>query len=145
MSFFQSRGFVYVNTPIITGSDCEGAGEMFQVTTLDIDNPPRTPDGKVDYSRTSSASARASQSPASSTPKTSPWRSATCTPFGPTFRAENSNTQRHAAEFWMIEPEMAFCDLDGDLVVMEEMVKYIISTVLEKCPQEMDFFTRIRR
>ncbi len=80
--FFQSRGFVYVNTPIITGSDCGGAGEMFQVTTLDIDNPPRTPDGKVDYSRTSSASARASQSPASSTPKTSPWRSATCTPLG---------------------------------------------------------------
>ena len=107
--FFQSRGFVYVNTPIITGSDCEGAGEMFQVTTLDIDNPPRTPDGKVDYSKDF---------------------------------FENSNTQRHAAEFWMIEPEMAFCDLDGDLVVMEEMVKYIISTVLEKCPQEMDFFTK---
>ena len=111
--FFQSRGFVYVNTPIITGSDCEGAGEMFQVTTLDIDNPPRTPDGKVDYSKDF---------------------------FGK--RTSLTVSGQLNAEFWMIEPEMAFCDLDGDLVVMEEMVKYIISTVLEKCPQEMDFFTK---
>ena len=140
--FFQSRGFVYVQTPIITGSDCEGAGEMFQVTTLDIDNPPRTPDGKVDYSKDFFGKRTSLTVSGQLNAENFAMAFGDVYTFGPTFRAENSNTQRHAAEFWMIEPEMAFCDLDGDLVVMEEMVKYIISTVLEKCPQEMDFFTK---
>ena len=140
--FFQSRGFVYVNTPIITGSDCEGAGEMFQVTTLDLENPPRTPDGKVDYSKDFFGKKTSLTVSGQLNAENFAMAFGDVYTFGPTFRAENSNTQRHAAEFWMIEPEMAFCDLDGDLVVMEEMVKYIISTVLEKCPQEMDFFTK---
>ena len=140
--FFQGNGFVYVQTPIITGSDCEGAGEMFQVTTLDIDNPPRTPDGKVDYSKDFFGKRTSLTVSGQLNAENFAMAFGDVYTFGPTFRAENSNTQRHAAEFWMIEPEMAFCDLDGDLVVMEEMVKYIISTVLEKCPQEMDFFTK---
>ena len=140
--FFQSRGFVYVNTPIITGSDCEGAGEMFQVTTLDIDNPPRTPDGKIDYSKDFFGKRTSLTVSGQLNAENFAMAFGDVYTFGPTFRAENSNTQRHAAEFWMIEPEMAFCDLDGDLVVMEEMVKYIISAVLEKCPQEIEFFTK---
>ena len=138
--FFQSRGFVYVNTPIITGSDCEGAGEMFRVTTLDPENPPRTPDGKVDFSQDFFGKATSLTVSGQLNAENFAMAFGDVYPFGPTFRAENSNTQRHAAEFWMIEPEMAFCDLEGDLECMEAMVKYIISTVLEKCPQEMEFF-----
>ena len=139
--FFNERGFVYVHTPIITGSDCEGAGAMFQVTTLpleEIAKSGKAPDYKQDFFGKKASLTVSGQLNA----ETYAMAFANVYTFGPTFRAEHSNTARHAAEFWMIEPEMAFCDLDGDLVVMEEMVKYIISTVLEKCPQEMDFFTK---
>ena len=138
--FFQSRGFVYVNTPIITGSDCEGAGEMFQVTTLDIDNPPRTPDGKVDYSKDFFGKRTSLTVSGQLNAENFAMAFGDVYTFGPTFRAENSNTQRHAAEFWMIEPEMAFCDLAGDMDVAEAMIKFIIRRVLERCPQEIDFF-----
>ena len=139
--FFNERGFVYVHTPIITGSDCEGAGAMFQVTTLPLEELAKSgkaPDYKQDFFGKKASLTVSGQLNA----ETYAMAFSNVYTFGPTFRAEHSNTARHAAEFWMIEPEMAFCDLDGDLVVMEEMVKYIISTVLEKCPQEMDFFTK---
>ena len=139
--FFQDRGFVYINTPIITGSDCEGAGEMFQVTTLDMENLPRTEDGKVDYSQDFFGKKTSLTVSGQLNAENFAMAFGDVYTFGPTFRAENSNTQRHAAEFWMIEPEMAFCDLNGDLEVMEAMVKYIITSVLEKCPDEIDFFT----
>ena len=138
--FFQSRGFVYVHTPIITGSDCEGAGEMFQVTTLDMDNLPKTEDGQVDYTQDFFGKRTSLTVSGQLNAENFAMAFGDVYTFGPTFRAENSNTQRHAAEFWMIEPEMAFCDLDGDLEVMESMVKYIITSVLEKCPQEIEFF-----
>ena len=138
--FFQSRGFVYVHTPIITGSDCEGAGEMFQVTTLDMDNLPRTDSGEVDYTQDFFGKRTSLTVSGQLNAENFAMAFGDVYTFGPTFRAENSNTQRHAAEFWMIEPEMAFCDLDGDLEVMESMVKYIITSVLEKCPQEIEFF-----
>lgn len=138
--FFQSRGFVYVNTPIITGSDCEGAGEMFQVTTLDLENPPRTPDGKVDYSKDFFGKKTSLTVSGQLNAENFAMAFGDVYTFGPTFRAENSNTQRHAAEFWMIEPEMAFCDLKGDMDVAEEMIKFVIRTVMEKCPDEMNFF-----
>ena len=138
--FFQSRGFVYVHTPIITGSDCEGAGEMFRVTTLDDNNLPRLEDGSVDYSRDFFGKKTSLTVSGQLNAENFAMAFGDVYTFGPTFRAENSNTQRHAAEFWMVEPEMAFCDLDGDLECMEGMVKYIINTVLEQCPQEMEFF-----
>ena len=138
--FFQNRGFVYVHTPIITGSDCEGAGEMFQVTTLDMDNLPRTEDGQVDYTQDFFGKRTSLTVSGQLNAENFAMAFGDVYTFGPTFRAENSNTQRHAAEFWMIEPEMAFCDLRGDLEVMESMVKYIIKSVLEKCPQEIEFF-----
>ena len=138
--FFQSRGFVYVNTPIITGSDCEGAGEMFQVTTLDLENPPRTEDGQVDYSQDFFGKKTSLTVSGQLNAENFAMAFGDVYTFGPTFRAENSNTQRHAAEFWMIEPEMAFCDLAGDMDVAEAMIKYIISSVLKKCPQEVEFF-----
>ena len=138
--FFQDRGFVYVHTPIITGSDCEGAGEMFQVTTLDMEDLPRTEDGKVDYTQDFFGKRTSLTVSGQLNAENFAMAFGDVYTFGPTFRAENSNTQRHAAEFWMIEPEMAFCDLDGDLEVMESMVKYIITSVLEKCPQEIEFF-----
>ena len=140
--FFQERGFVYVHTPLITGSDCEGAGEMFRVTTLDMDNPPRTEDGKVDFSKDFFGK------PCNLTVSGQLHGEAFALAFrdiytfGPTFRAENSNTARHAAEFWQIEPEMAFCDLNGYMDTAEAMIKYIIKTVLERCPDEMEFFNR---
>ncbi len=140
-TFFQDRGFVYIHTPIITGSDCEGAGEMFEVTTLDISNPPRLPDGSVDYSRDFFGKRANLTVSGQLNAENFAMAFGDVYTFGPTFRAENSNTQRHAAEFWMIEPEMAFCDLSGDLEVMEAMVKFIINTVLEKCPDEMAFFS----
>ena len=138
--FFQSRGFVYVHTPIITGSDCEGAGEMFQVTTLDLNNVPKTAEGQVDYSQDFFGKKTSLTVSGQLNAENFAMAFGDVYTFGPTFRAENSNTQRHAAEFWMIEPEMAFADLDDDLECMEAMVKFIINTVLEKCPQEMEFF-----
>ena len=138
--FFQDQGFVYVHTPIITASDCEGAGEMFQVTTLDMANPPRTPGGEIDYSQDFFGKRANLTVSGQLNGENFAMAFGDIYTFGPTFRAENSNTQRHAAEFWMIEPEMAFCDLQGDMDVAEAMIKYIIRTVMEKCPQEMAFF-----
>ena len=138
--FFKKRGFVYVNTPIITGSDAEGAGEMFRVTTLDLENLPRTEDGKVDYSQDFFGKSTNLTVSGQLNAENFALAFGDVYTFGPTFRAENSNTQRHAAEFWMIEPEMAFADLDDDLECMESMVKYIINTVLHRCPNEMQFF-----
>ena len=138
--FFQERDFVYVHTPIITASDAEGAGEMFQVTTLPLDNMPLTEDGKIDFSQdffgkpvNMTVSGQLNVEPFAQT-----FRNVYT--FGPTFRAENSNTARHAAEFWMIEPEMAFADLQDDMEVAEAMIKYIINYVLENAPEEMAFF-----
>ena len=138
--FFQEQGFVYVNTPIITTSDCEGAGEMFRVTTLDMENPPRTEDGKVDYSQDFFGKPANLTVSGQLNAENFAMAFGDVYTFGPTFRAENSNTQRHAAEFWMIEPEMAFCDLKGDMDVAEAMIKHIIRTVMEKCPDEINFF-----
>ena len=138
--FFQNRGFVYVHTPLITGSDCEGAGEMFQVTTLDMKNPPLTEDGEIDYTQDFFGKKTSLTVSGQLNAENFAMAFGDVYTFGPTFRAENSNTQRHAAEFWMIEPEMAFCDLNGDLAMMEDMVKYIIRSVLDKCPQEIEFF-----
>ena len=141
-AFFASRGFVYVHTPIITASDAEGAGEMFRVTTLDIGNPPRTEDGEVDF--------REDFFSAPTNLTVSGQLEAECFAlafnnvytFGPTFRAENSNTPRHAAEFWMIEPEIAFADLEDDMQLAEDLTKYVVRDVLEKCPREIDFFNK---
>ncbi len=138
--FFQDRGFVYVHTPIITASDCEGAGEMFQVTTLDVAEPPKAQDGAVDYSQDFFGKRANLTVSGQLNAENFAMAFGDVYTFGPTFRAENSNTQRHAAEFWMIEPEMAFCDLAGDMDVAEAMIKHIIRTVMEKCPQEMAFF-----
>ena len=140
--FFQEKGFVYVNTPLITGSDCEGAGEMFRVTTLDLDNLPRTEDGRVDFSQDFFGKSTNLTVSGQLNGECFAMAYANIYTFGPTFRAENSNTQRHAAEFWMIEPEMAFADLEDDCNIAEEMVKYITAYVLETCPQDMEFFNR---
>ena len=140
--FFQQRGFVYVHTPIITGSDAEGAGEMFRVTTLDIDNPPRTEDGKVDFSQDFFGKPTNLTVSGQLNAENFALAFGDVYTFGPTFRAENSNTQRHAAEFWMIEPEMAWADLEDDLECMEAMVKYIIRRTMERCPQEIEFFNK---
>ena len=138
--FFQDRGFVYVHTPLITGSDCEGAGEMFQVTTLDLNNPPRTPDGKIDYSKDFFGKQTSLTVSGQLNAENFAMAFGNVYTFGPTFRAENSNTQRHAAEFWMIEPEMAFADLGDYMDNAEAMIKHIIAAVLEKCPDEIAFF-----
>ena len=138
--FFQSRGFVYVHTPIITGSDCEGAGEMFRVTTLDLNNLPLKEDGTVDDSQDFFGKATNLTVSGQLNCENFAMAFGDVYTFGPTFRAEVSYTQRHAAEFWMIEPEMAFADLYDYMDTAEAMVKYIINTVLERCPQEMDFF-----
>ena len=138
--FFQSRGFVYVHTPIITGSDCEGAGEMFQVTTLDLNNVPKTADGQVDYSQDFFGKKTSLTVSGQLNAENFAMAFGDVYTFGPTFRAENSNTQRHAAEFWMIEPEMAFADLGDYMDNAEAMIKYVIRTVLEKCPNEISFF-----
>ena len=138
--FFQSRGFVYVHTPIITGSDCEGAGEMFQVTTLDLNNVPKTADGQVDYSQDFFGKKTSLTVSGQLNAENFAMAFGDVYTFGPTFRAENSNTQRHAAEFWMIEPEMAFADLGDYMDNAEAMIKYVIRTVLEKCPDEISFF-----
>ncbi len=138
--FFQDRGFVYVNTPIITGSDCEGAGEMFQVTTLDMSNPPRLEDGSIDYSQDFFGKQASLTVSGQLNAENFAMAFGNVYTFGPTFRAENSNTARHAAEFWMIEPQMAFTDLSGYMHNAEAMIKYVIQTVLEKCPDEINFF-----
>ena len=138
--FFQDRGFVYVHTPIITASDCEGAGEMFRVTTLDMENPPRTEDGRVDYSQDFFGKPANLTVSGQLNAENFAMAFGDVYTFGPTFRAENSNTQRHAAEFWMIEPEMAFADLTDYMDNAEAMIKYVINRVLERCPQEMEFF-----
>ena len=140
--FFQSRGFVYVHTPIITGSDCEGAGEMFQVTTLDLNNVPKTPEGQVDYSQDFFGKKTSLTVSGQLNAENFAMAFGDVYTFGPTFRAENSNTQRHAAEFWMIEPEMAFCDLNGYMDNAEAMIKYVIRYVLDNCPDEMAFFNQ---
>ena len=138
--FFQERGFVYVHTPIITGSDCEGAGEMFQVTTMDLNNIPKTEDGKVDFSQDFFGKPTNLTVSGQLNGETYAMAFRNIYTFGPTFRAENSNTTRHAAEFWMIEPEMAFADLNDDMKLAEDMLKYVIRYVLEKAPKEMEFF-----
>jgi asparaginyl-tRNA synthetase len=140
--FFQERGFLWIHTPIITASDCEGAGEMFAVTNLDITQPPRSQDNLIDYSQdffgkpaylTVSGQLEAEIMAMAFTDVYT---------FGPTFRAENSNTSRHLAEFWMVEPEMAFCDLNGNMDLAEAFLKHIFSTVLKQCPEDMEFFNK---
>ena len=138
--FFQERNFVYVHTPLITGSDCEGAGEMFQVTTMDLNNVPKTGDGKVDYSKDFFGKPTNLTVSGQLNGETYAMAFKNIYTFGPTFRAENSNTTRHAAEFWMIEPEMAFADLKDDMILAESMIKYVIRYVLENAPEEMNFF-----
>ena len=138
--FFQERDFVYVHTPLITGSDCEGAGEMFQVTTLDMNDLPMTEDGKVDYSKDFFNKPTNLTVSGQLNGETYAMAFKNIYTFGPTFRAENSNTTRHAAEFWMIEPEIAFADLEDDMILAESMLKYVINYVLENAPEEMAFF-----
>ena len=140
--FFQERGFVYVHTPIITGSDCEGAGEMFRVTTMDMENTPKTEDGKVDYSQDFFGKESHLTVSGQLDVETFAHAFRNVYTFGPTFRAENSNTVKHAAEFWMIEPEICFADLNDDMDLAEDMIKYIISYVLENAPEEMEFFNQ---
>ncbi len=138
--FFQERDFVYVHTPLITGSDCEGAGEMFRVTTLDMENLPKTEDGKVDYSQDFFNKETSLTVSGQLNGETYAMAFRNIYTFGPTFRAENSNTTRHAAEFWMIEPEIAFADLNDDMMLAESMLKYVIKYVMENAPEEMEFF-----
>lgn len=138
--FFQERGFVYVNTPLITGSDCEGAGEMFQVTTLDMNQIPRDQEGKIDYSEDFFGKMTNLTVSGQLDGETFAQAFRKIYTFGPTFRAENSNTTRHAAEFWMIEPEVAFADLEDNMELAEAMLKYIIRYVMEEAPEEMKFF-----
>ncbi len=138
--FFQERDFVYVHTPLITGSDCEGAGEMFTVTTMDMNNVPKTDDGKVDYSQDFFGKNTNLTVSGQLNGETYAMAFRNIYTFGPTFRAENSNTTRHAAEFWMIEPEIAFADLKDDMMLAESMIKYVIRYVLENAPEEMAFF-----
>ncbi len=140
--FFQERDFVYVHTPLITGSDCEGAGEMFQVTTLDLANVPKTEDGKVDFTQDFYGKPTNLTVSGQLNGETFAMAFKNIYTFGPTFRAENSNTTRHAAEFWMIEPEIAFADLGDDMRLAEDMIKYIIAYVLEHAPEEMAFFNQ---
>jgi asparaginyl-tRNA synthetase len=140
--FFQERGFVYVHTPVITGSDCEGAGELFRVTTIDCKNPPRMDGGEIDFAK--DFFARQTYLTVSGQLEAEAFALALSKvyTFGPTFRAENSNTSRHASEFWMIEPEMAFCDLSGNMDLAEEIVKYLILDVRRHCPEEMELFAK---
>ncbi|MBO4264779.1 MAG: asparagine--tRNA ligase [Clostridia bacterium] len=138
--FFQERGFAYVNTPLITGSDCEGAGEMFRVTTLDLNNVPKKEDGSVDYSEDFFGKSTNLTVSGQLNAECFAMALSDVYTFGPTFRAENSNTARHAAEFWMIEPEMAFADLSDDMETAEAMIKYVIKYVMEQCPGELEFF-----
>jgi asparaginyl-tRNA synthetase len=138
--FFQERGFIYVHSPIITGSDAEGAGQMFRVTTLDLESPPRTADGKVDYRQ--DFFGKSTNLTVSGQLEAEAFALAfhKVYTFGPTFRAENSNTSRHASEFWMVEPEVAFADLSDNMDLAEDMIKYIINYAMENAPQDMAFF-----
>ena len=138
--FFQERNFVYAHSPIITGSDCEGAGEMFRITTLDLDNVPKTEEGKIDYSQDFFGKEANLTVSGQLNAEIMALAFRNVYTFGPTFRAENSYTGRHASEFWMIEPEIAFADLEDNMELAEDMVKYIINYVLENCPEEMAFF-----
>ncbi len=140
--FFNENGFVYVHTPLITGSDCEGAGEMFRVTTLPAIDPPLTEDGAVDYSQDFFGCATNLTVSGQLEAESFALAFGKVYTFGPTFRAENSNTQRHAAEFWMLEPEMAFADLNDDMDTAEAMIKYVVKYLLENCPDEMQFFNK---
>ncbi|MCI8453354.1 MAG: asparagine--tRNA ligase [Lachnospiraceae bacterium] len=140
--YFQEQGFVYVHTPLITASDCEGAGEMFQVTTMDLNNIPKTADGAVDFSQDFFGKATNLTVSGQLNVETYAMAFRNVYTFGPTFRAENSNTTRHASEFWMIEPEMAFADLNDNMAVAEGMLKYVIRYVLENAPAEMNFFNQ---
>ena len=140
--FFQERGFVYVHTPIITGSDCEGAGEMFRVTALDLDNLPKAKDGQVDFSQDFFGKSSHLTVSGQLDVETYAHAFRNVYTFGPTFRAENSNTVKHAAEFWMIEPEICFADLKDDMDLAEDMIKFIISYVMENAPEEMEFFNQ---
>ena len=141
-TFFMERGFVYVHTPLITGSDCEGAGEMFQVTTMDLNNIPKNEDGSVDYSQDFFGKPTNLTVSGQLNVETYAFAFKNVYTFGPTFRAENSNTTRHAAEFWMIEPEMAFADLKDDMLLAEAMLKHVIRYVLENAKEEMNFFNQ---
>lgn len=140
--YFQERDFVYVHTPLITGSDCEGAGEMFQVTTMDLNNIPKTPEGKVDFSEDFFGKTTNLTVSGQLNGETYAMAFRNIYTFGPTFRAENSNTTRHAAEFWMVEPEIAFADLGDNMALAEGMLKYVIRYVLEHAPEEMNFFNQ---
>ncbi len=140
--FFQDQNFVYTNTPLITGSDCEGAGEMFRVTTLDPKNPPLTEDGKIDYSKDFFGKETNLTVSGQLNGECFALAFRNIYTFGPTFRAENSNTTRHAAEFWMVEPEIAFADLNDDMELAEAMLKYVIKYVMDECPEELQFFNQ---
>ena len=140
--FFQERGFVYVHTPLITGSDCEGAGEMFQVTTLDLMNPPKTDDGKIDYAKDFFGKPTNLTVSGQLNGETFAMAFRDIYTFGPTFRAENSNTTRHAAEFWMIEPEMAFADIYDDMDLAEDMVRSCVRHVMEHCAEDLELFDK---
>ena len=140
--FFQNRGFVYVHTPLITGSDCEGAGEMFRVTTLDMKNPPKLPNGEVDYGKDFFGKEAHLTVSGQLNGEMYACALGDIYTFGPTFRAENSNTQRHAAEFWMIEPEIAFADLNDDMDLAEDMVRYCVKDIMDNCSEDLDLFER---
>ncbi len=140
--FFNERNFVYVHTPIITGSDCEGAGEMFRLTTLDLENLPKTPDGKIDFSKDFFGKSVNLTVSGQLSAETYAMAFANVYTFGPTFRAERSNTARHAAEFWMMEPEIAFADLKDDMALAEDMIKYVVKYVMQQCPKEIEFFNK---
>ena len=141
--FFQERGFVYVHTPLITSSDCEGAGEMFSVSSFDFNNLPKSEDGKVDFTKDFFAKPAHLTVSGQLDAENYAFAFRNVYTFGPTFRAENSNTVKHAAEFWMIEPEICFADLNDDMNLAEDMIKYIISYVLENLPEEMEFFDKM--
>ncbi len=138
--FFQQKGFVYIHSPIITASDCEGAGELFQITTLNPESPPKTPEGKVDYSKDFFGKKAYLTVSGQLNGEAMACALSDIYTFGPTFRAENSNTSRHVAEFWMVEPEMAFADLTKNREVAEEFIKFVVSKVLKRCPEDMAFF-----
>ncbi len=140
--FFNERNFVYVHTPIITGSDCEGAGEMFRLTTLDLENLPKTEDGKIDFSKDFFGKSVNLTVSGQLNAETYAMAFANVYTFGPTFRAERSNTARHAAEFWMMEPEIAFADLKDDMCLAESMIKYVVKYVMQECPAELEFFNK---
>ena len=140
--FFNERNFVYVHTPIITGSDCEGAGEMFRLTTLDLDNLPRTEDGKIDFTKDFFGKSVNLTVSGQLSAETYAMAFSNVYTFGPTFRAERSNTARHAAEFWMMEPEIAFADLKDDMRLAEDMIKYVVKYVMQECPAEIEFFNK---